>query len=471
MLPIEGQPTYGIFSFRTIFSLIFGTNIGIIISIIFYQLIAGVYSYLLFKIYTNVKLIAIIFSLLCILNVPMIMHLGVGHFPQQTAFFIFPILYYWEKRNDYTLSIVIISLIFIISIYDSFSYGVRYNLIFFLFYSLITSKSKKDIYRILNIYILVALICLPRLALMYVVMIENPRVNSYFYSHSVLDVVKIFFNPLGWHERLSDNEYCFDYHELGCFIAPPLIILWIKNFKKYLFVNTILVWLIYSALFKNNYWSLSYLLNSLPGFSSHMCDSRLLILIYPLFMAIVLLSYPKINEAKSTDRILLVTGVIIQLIASLYLNSKIFSYEKQNYSGSIKNKITIIDQRDDDLEKSTAQLISEFMDYKKSMQYFSPYNNIRGLNDSEFSLAINSKNKYKILNLSTQKLIISINCTCAIYLPIISRYGLLINGEVIKPNYKQVTIENSIPNSQYVLEFNHKKYTELLIEKYINTRW
>jgi len=308
---------------------------------------------------------------------------------------------------------------------------------------------------------------LPRVFFMLSSMQENYRTITYEYSHNLFDIVKIIFNPFGGDKRVSDNEFCFDYHELGFFIAPPLVIYYLKYFFKNFKYNIIFLWLFYSALYKNSFFSFTYLIHFLPGFSSHLCDTRLLIILYPMFFYGLLLVMNNVKNTK-LDKYLLGVGFLIQIVVSIYLNFSIFKYENLELENTSRNKLLLVN-----IEQTKYD--NAYLLYRRSissngvMQDFSPYGHLSGLDSSQLTEAINSISNYDILSISNNVIMIKTKCVCAIYLPFKRRFGLLIDNVNVMADSQQVHLESENIGTITKIEFNHLKYTTNSYENYINT--
>ena len=92
--PLEGYPNVFAFSIKSILVLIFGTQLGIGISIILYIFIGYIGSWLLASIFWKNEVVKNIFAILVVFNEPLFFHLSAGHIIFYVYYLIPLILYF-----------------------------------------------------------------------------------------------------------------------------------------------------------------------------------------------------------------------------------------------------------------------------------------------------------------------------------------------------------------------------------------
>ena len=286
--PLAGYPNVFIFSIKSILVLLFGTRLGIGISIVLYILIGYMGSRLLASIFWKNEVIKNIFALLVVFNLPLFFHLSAGHIVFY-VYYLFPLmLYYFLRSSDDGWSGVKAGVIFGLAFLDTPVYVLQYFsvvmvLVYFWFVMKANFYGRKMLYRWLILFTLVVLTIISyQVIAIYQVSNEFPRLSNLIFHYSWLDVFRSYFYPFTEIEKVfitppgvSGGSCSQSTHEISAYLGVigfTLVIVSLKNGIKWW--HSIILLLFIAGLGNDSVFSPMYWLQKLPSFSSHLCFSR-----------------------------------------------------------------------------------------------------------------------------------------------------------------------------------------------------
>lgn len=400
---------YGIFGLS---SLIFGAKIGIRFAILVYFLI-GYYGAYKLSTFLNIdNKLAQFISLYFLLSNSLAWHLYAGHI-NFVNIVLLPYLIYLSiniKNN-----IFLYGLLLGISFIDGPLYTGQYIIILTTILNLYlilrsNNKFEKITYYFIS-YLLFLTISIYQIITLYPYFVEFPRLAKDLQTNqSVIDALKLISIPsLSFKDYIINSKFCSNTHENVSYMGLTLIFFLLLSFKKnksFLVIIPILLSLV-PYINPNSHFSIYYYLNHIPGFSSHLCITRLR-LIFPLLISFYMvylfkkgffdnLNFYKINFNKNRILIFIIIDILIFSSVPIYktLNSRyenllsienkyfynIKNPEKFNWLDLTENNIGVLSITDSNIPinnisrfNSESSYISEFTQNNKKIDpvYWSP---------------------------------------------------------------------------------------------------
>jgi len=354
--PLDGLPSIGFFSIRFLCVLFFGTQIGIHLSILIYWIIAFIGAYKLANYFWKTDFLKICFSFLIVINSAVTAHLLVGHFPQQIVLLSPWLFYFYLQRDKDKWSGLKGGAIISLAINEYFAYGIMYVLVIGLILVLYDFRKKIDknnfknlIFWLSSFLLTTSTLCYYRLISALYVMKGYERVVDFSYTWDVLMIFLshfipfIYSKPEQWLTR--EMEFCGTYPEVGMYlgvISIYYIYLAIKN--KFNIFHFFGLWLLISAYTNEYFFSLTYWLSFVPGFSSFLCDGRIII-VAGIFLAIAIVDGISISFKNKTNNklpILIFTVFVIEqfgVTGSMFYSARNMLEPNSNLTNIIGSKL------------------------------------------------------------------------------------------------------------------------------------
>lgn len=286
--PLAGYPNIFIFSIKSILVLLFGTQLGIGISIILYILVGYLSSWLLASLFWKNEVIKNIFAILIVFNLPLFFHLSAGHIVFYTYYLCPLMLYYFFRRSDDCWSGLKGGMIFSLAFLDTPIYVIQYftvimAMVFFWFFMKADVFGRKILYRWLILFTLVVLtITSYQVVAIYQVTSQFPRISNLYFHYSWFDVFRSYFYPFTEIERafsapagVPGMSCVRSTHEVASYIGVIGFVLVIYSFKNGIkWWHSVILLLFLAGLGNESSIFPMYWMQKIPSFSSHLCFSR-----------------------------------------------------------------------------------------------------------------------------------------------------------------------------------------------------
>lgn len=467
--PWSGGGTPIINSFYGIFglcSLLFGVKLGIRIAVLIYFVIGyfGAYKLSIFLNYD--KKLAQFFSLYFILSNSLAWHLYAGHI-NFVNIILLPYLIYlsFNIKNN----IFLFGLLLGISFIDGPLYTGQYIVLIIgilNLYLILKSENKleKICYYFIS-YILFLAISTYQILTLYPYYIEFPRIAiAIETSHSFFESVKLISIPsISFEDYIINTKFCSNTHENVSYMGATLIFFLILSFmkrKKYYILFPMLIFLI-PFIDANSNLSIYYYLKYIPGFASHLCITRLRLVI-PLIVGLyIILLFKKgvfknlklWNMQINENKILIIIILDLLIFSSIPIYKTLNSNYKNLSTFNDKNFYTIKNPENFDwldLTKNNIGVLSitdSNIPINKISRFYPDVNYI-----SEF---IQNKQKIEPTFWSPNKMIFNVENSECIDTNIPYSAGWKLNGEIIPGNESIINMNKILciePNRYGVAE-------------------
>jgi len=329
--PLEGYPNVFAFSIKSILVLIFGTQLGIGISIILYIFIGYIGSWLLASIFWKNEVVKNIFAILVVFNEPLFFHLSAGHIIFYVYYLMPLILYFSLRALDDSWSGLKAGVVFGLAFIDTSVYLLQYlSVILMLLYFWLVIKSdtngRKMMFRWLVLFVCAVLtIASYHTITIYQVISEFPRISNLVFHYSWADIFSSYFYPF------TEIEHAFSLpsgvpqlscvtstHEVSAYlgvIAFSLVVISLKDGVKWW--HSLILFLFFLGIGNDTIFHPMYWLQKLPSFSSHLCFSRIRIITH-LFLPIAIVAglwvlWSKLHLNKYGKIVVIVIGAFLIL--------------------------------------------------------------------------------------------------------------------------------------------------------------
>jgi hypothetical protein len=282
--PHFANPEISVVSIHILFVLLFGTVVGIKISILFHSILAFIGFFLLSKHYKLSSFGALFASLLFTFSGIT----GSFLFGGMISFIIFSytpfIVLFYIKGEMNRIWIFVSALIFSLGYY--YGYHVPLPLMVFIFFysfiQLIRTKNSIHIWNFIAFTLLFILFCLPKLLLSFQLLSLYPRISNDFSGYTIPG---LFYFLLSHRQNLFGDmgttgyTYGIDENSLYVGIVPFLLFCFFsirngKQVKKHLLLIVLLICMVFLMLGNQILPSLYNLLKTLPFFSSFRVAQR-----------------------------------------------------------------------------------------------------------------------------------------------------------------------------------------------------
>lgn len=342
---------YGIFG---LFSIIFGVKLGLKIAILFYYVLGYFGAYNLSILLNFSKRLSQFLALYFVLSNSMAWHLYAGHIIFINILLL-PLLIYLSISIENKYNSIIFGLILGIAFIDGPLYTGQYIIIIITllnFYLILNSNNKtKKVLLYLTSYLLFFAVSSYLIFMLYPYFIEFPRiVKTREIYHSFIDSISLISTPsIIFQDNIINSTFCSNTHEnvgyLGISLISLILFTFYKTRKYYLLIPLALSLMPYIQ--SNSFLSIYYYLDYIPGFSSHLCISRIR-LILPLIVGFFVIYFFKKGFFKNLKlfNIRINENIIIFIILSdlfIFSSIPIYSLAKSNnislvsYNNNFKN--------------------------------------------------------------------------------------------------------------------------------------
>jgi len=290
--PLEGYPNVFAFSIKSILVIIFGTQVGIGVSIVLYIFIGYLGSWLLASVFWKNDLVKNTFAILVVFNEPLFFHLSAGHIIFYVYYLIPLILYFSLRMLKDKWSGLKAGLVFGLAFIDTPVYLLQYySIIWGLMYFWIVINAnavgRSMAYRWLLLFVAIVLTVVSYHAIsIYQVTSEFPRVSNLFFHYSWFDVFRSYFYPFTDIEKIFATPpgvpgmSCVrSTHEVASYLGVIGFLFVIVSLANGIRWWHFLILLLFVAgLGNDSVFHPMHWLQKLPSFSSHLCFSRVRIM-------------------------------------------------------------------------------------------------------------------------------------------------------------------------------------------------
>jgi len=399
-MPHFGNPQIGVVSLITVISILFGTLIGVKLSLVIYYCIGFISFYYLARYLKFNRLSAILSAIIYCYSGIISSALGVGMIAF-LPYFCSPliILFYLKSINSFKY-LFYTPLLLALTFYQSYQITIVF-IPFFLILALCLSiffRNKRYIFNIVFILLGLILISSPKLILYYELLHNYPRKIIDFSGYTFISLYKYLVSPNQKYHLPSFDSIGYANDENSLYFGFASLILIIVSFFYYfrskhknpilsaiLIASIINLWLMFGS---NVFISLWNLLKKVPFYDSFRVAQRFRFN-FPFLIAIFSaygfnLAFSKRLKKLNFFKYLLVLLVYIQLCLFSYLNFWQYSFIIKTTNNVSKTKI--IKQTDVDLI-STEHSVDLLGDLKKkniylpwSQEFFAIQNNYGTIN-------------------------------------------------------------------------------------------
>lgn len=323
--PLEGYANLYIFSIKAFSVLLFGTKMGLAISVIIYVVLGYIGAYLLGTLFWSNKLIVHFFSLLVIFNGAVLFHLSAGHVIFY-VYYLFPlILYYLFSYNLDPWSGLKAGVVFGLAFNDSIVYLVQYMsiIIMVIFIWILYKEESQDRKKMMIRWGGLFVLCFLSLSLYHALTVLQvtsyyPRVSDLRFHYSWYDILRAYIFPFVDIEKgfvtpagVRGGSCSQSTHEIAAYIGGLGVVLFFVSFSYGVKWWHFAILTLFAFGIGNDSPLLPmYWLQELPSFSSHMCFSRVRMITH-LFIPIALTSGLFYLWKKYRSNLVIFLGVFI----------------------------------------------------------------------------------------------------------------------------------------------------------------
>ena len=329
--PLDGHAAIFPVSLKSFLILLFGTKIGLNIAIFIYVVLGYVGAWLLSSLLWKNSLLKNTFSILIVINLPLLFHLSAGHIILYVYYLIPLLLYFLSRYSLDRWSGVKAGVLFGLMFNDTPAYLLQYIsiiigviILHIIFFG--SSINRRSIIRWLVLFLVVCMTLISyHIVTIYEVTKEFPRSSELFFSYSWLDIFKAYFYPFIEIEKVFSTPAgvpgmsCVrSTHEVAAYlgiIGFVLVVASLVNGVKWW--HSLILLLFIAGIGNDGTLYPMYWLQKLPSFSSHLCFSRVRIITH-LFLPFAITGglwvlWSKFHLKKYGKIIIIVIGVSLIL--------------------------------------------------------------------------------------------------------------------------------------------------------------
>lgn len=284
--PLLGNPCIGFMQILLV--LFLGTYWGIRVAVLLYLIVGFVGAWKLSGIWWKERFIRLIFVFYTIANPALFFHLQGGHILFQ-VFWLFPLLLYFLLRfKADKWSGLKAAIVFALAFNELVAYIIQYAFVILIgiYLYLFSTNYKtylKELVRWLMLFIsVVPALTFYRLATILPIAIQFPRLSDFRIHYSLQELFKMFFVPYVRLQVLFPGRPYASTVELSTYLGIIAFVMFILSFLRgFRWWHAVALVLIWCTIGNDRWYYFMYWIQKLPGFSSHLCFTR--IRIFALF--------------------------------------------------------------------------------------------------------------------------------------------------------------------------------------------
>jgi len=340
--PLLGNPMCSLFSIKGLMVLMFGTSLGLRLSIPLYLSIGFWGAWKLSRIWWHESMIRLIFALFATANPAMAFHYSMGHLHFLNVFFM-PLLFYFllNYREDAWAGFKA-AIVYGIIVNDSPAYMPQYGTLILIgiyihLFIVHHQEGRKALLRWLSLFIPVAAaLSFYRLATVLPIALDFPRITDLKIHFGPRELLTMYLCPYAKVSELFPIDKfgpCAFPHEVMAYTGVIAFILFMfdlaRGIKWWHIVTVMLIW----ASAGNDSWVYPmYWIQKIPSFSSHLCFTRIrvFLLLFGSIAAVSGLRSIFANASASRQRYL--KGIIVALGIIMIAEPLFISYQIMKFS-------------------------------------------------------------------------------------------------------------------------------------------
>jgi len=280
--PLLGHPNVSIISVKGLLVLLFGTLLGLKLSVPVYLFIGFWGAWKLSGLWWHNRFVRVIFCLYTAANQALIYHLRVGHVNFQTFYFFPLLLYYLLRFRQDKWSGLKAAILAGLAINDSPAYMSQYALLIMacIFIWLCVNNYKQHFRSLLNWVLLflpvLAAMSFYRLVTILEIARDFPRILNYQIHYGVKTLLGAYLVPHSDLFIVSAHKWCNCSWEVCSYVGITALFLSIWGLRRgFKWWHAALILLIWAGIGNDSYLHIMYWIQKMPTFSSHLCFSRI----------------------------------------------------------------------------------------------------------------------------------------------------------------------------------------------------
>ena len=329
--PLDGHA--GIFpvSIKSILILLFGVKIGLNVAIFTYVAMGYIGAWLLSSLLWKNVFFKSVFSILIVINLPLLFHLSAGHIIFYVYYLIPLLLYFLSRYSLDRWSGAKAGVLFGLMFNDTPAYLLQYISIIIgiiILHIILFGMpiDRRSMIRWLALFLVICMTLISyHLVTIYEVTKEFPRDSNLFFGYAWSDIFKAYFYPFTDIEKVfstpagvSGGSCSQSTHEISAYlgiIGFALVAVSLVNGVKWW--HSLILLLFIAGIGNDSVLHPMYWLQKLPSFSSHLCFSRVRIITH-LFLPFAItgglwILWNRFKMKKYGRIIVIVIGVMLIL--------------------------------------------------------------------------------------------------------------------------------------------------------------